>query len=222
MSKSKNIFKDKKVQIIIIIAVALIVIVLAWGISKTLETDTVSSEKVEIKKEITDNDIIEFAKNEIKKKLRHPETARFQKEEILGKEDNKIVVSIYSVSDDKNNEEGRLHFVLGIKNNKNILEMFNIATNEDTCNADVAEEFERLMKINDYEQIYNQLFTTNLKKQITLEEFKGYKINMYAAENVTANLLADNSILTSFYDSINKKSYIITIKNGMIIKIQQV
>lgn len=51
MGKPKSIFKDKRVQIIIIIAIALIAIILAWGISKTLETDTVSSE-IEEKKEI--------------------------------------------------------------------------------------------------------------------------------------------------------------------------
>lgn len=186
------------------------------------ETKEVSSQiKNENNKDIADKDVIKFAEEEIKKKLRYPDTARFKLKE-LRREQKQCLVDIYSISEDAEGNEGRLEFAVRIEETKNGLKYIDMGSNNDTCNIELAEEFERLMKNCDYEQVYNELFTTNLKQQIELEKFKGYKINMYAAEYATANVLADNSILTSFYDSVNKKSYLVTIKNGMITKFQQV
>lgn len=218
---SKSVWKNWKLWI----GVTTILIVIAimgtfYDLNK--ETSSNSIQKVENKtKKITDEEIIEFAKEEIKKKLRYPETARFKLKK-LDREQWKSLVDIYSISKDTEGDEGRLEFVVRIEETNNGLKYVEMGSNNDTCNVDVAKEFEQLMKNCDHEQVYNELFTSNLKKKIKLEEFKSYGINMYATEHVTADRLADNSILTSFYDSINRKSYLVTIKNGMITKFQQV
>ena len=220
--KNKNMLMDWKLWIIIA-TIFIIVLVIALIINDSYKKVSLSSiAKIEnTKNEITNEEIIEFAKDEIKKKLIDPETAIFKLKE-LQRNKGQCLVDIYSISKDKEGNEGRLEFAVRIEENNNELRYIDMGSNKDTCDVDMAEEFEKLMKNCNYEQVYNELFTTNLKEQINLETFKNYKINMYAAERANAIQLADNSILVSFYDSVNRKSYLITIKNGMITKFQQV
>lgn len=110
MSKSKSIFKDKKVQIIIIIVIALIAIILAWGISKTLETDTVSSEIGQydmIGKEIKltnkiKKDMYEKVKKDILEDLKTPSTAVFPKMKDWKIEVNHNIIEVKSHVDSQN------------------------------------------------------------------------------------------------------------------------
>lgn len=171
-------------------------------------------------KKVTDEEIISFAEEEVKQRLRYPSTAKFQNEEIIGNEDNKYVVSMYSVSEDKNHEEGRVKFIVGIENSNGILSMFNIATNEDTCHIDVAEEFEKLANEKKYDEIYDNLFCSKLKETLSREKFKNYNLNLtYCTVDAKANANTDNYlqyVTVTIKNKITDKQWILTIKNGMI------
>lgn len=202
-----------------IIAFVVIFAIIALIFCIQMIKDSYFSKSVNTGKTIDDKEIIRFAEKEVKQKLRYPETAKFQKEEIIGKKGNVSVVRLYSVSDDKNHEEGRVKFVIGIENNNGELKMVNIATNEDTCHIDVAEEFEKLIEEKKYEEIYDNLFSTTLKNKLLKSDFISYDLDL-AESNTVANPSVDNnnyleSVTTVTRDK-NGQLWLMKIKNGMI------
>lgn len=202
-----------------IIAFVVIFAIIALIFCISMIKDSYFSKSVNTGKTIDDKEIIRFAEKEVKQKLRYPETAKFQKEEIIGKKGNVSVVRLYSVSDDKNHEEGRVKFVIGIENNNGELNMVNIATNEDTCHIDVAEEFEKLIEEKKYEEIYDNLFSTTLKNKLLKSDFISYDLDL-AESNTVANPSVDNnnyleSVTTVTRDK-NGQLWLMKIKNGMI------
>lgn len=210
----------------IIWAIVVVVIILVGGIIVLCTRNgenTIATSKQEYNtnniKEISDNDIIDFAKEEAKKKLRYPETVKFQKEEIIGREKDIYVVSLFSVSDDLNKEEGRLKFVVGMKKNKKQLELVNIATNNDTCNTDVAKEFEELVSQKKYTEIYDNLFATTLKKRLPKSEFANYNLDLSGSKTDAEPTVDSNNYLKYVTASIIDKKgqhWVMIIKNGMI------
>ncbi len=176
-------------------------------------------------KKVSNEEVINFAKEQVKQKLRYPSTAKFQKEEIIGNEDNKYVVSMYSVSEDKNHEEGRVRFIVGIKNNNGILNMFNIATNEDTCHIDVVEEFEDLVAQKKYSEIYDNLFSSTLKNKLSKSDFISYDLNL-AESNTVATPTVDNNNYLKYVTTVtrdkNGQLWLMRIKNGMIYEFDKV
>lgn len=227
MKKSgKKIEKNWELWIGVIIGIIIILgIMIGIGnYSKEISSNEIEKTGYE-NKEFTNEEIIEFAKSEIKKKLRYPDTVIFQKNEILGKEDNKFVVSIYSISQDKNYEEGRMKFVLGIKNNKGILETYQIATNEQTCNNDVAEEFEMLVKEKKYDEIYENLFANVLKNKLSKTDFINYNLDLTDSKVTAEPNVDSNNYLKYITTTIKDKDgqyWIIIIKNGMIYSFSKV
>lgn len=176
-------------------------------------------------RKVTDEEVISFAKEEVKQKLRYPSTAKFQNAEIIGNEDDKYVVSMYSVSKDKNYEEGRLRFIVGVENNKGILNMFNIATNEDTCNVDVAEEFEDLVAQRKYSEIYDNLFSSTLKSKLSKSDFISYNLD-FMDSNTEATPTTDSDNYLKYVTTItidkNGQSWLMKIKNGMIYEFDKI
>lgn len=226
MSKhSKNILNNWKLWVAVLAIVGLIFIAIIAVCENQTENASNMGKIEENKKQFTDQEIIEFAKSEIKKKLRYPETVIFQNEQILETENNKTVVSIYSVSDDKNHEEGRMKFVLGIEDNKGKLQMFNIATNEDTSTTDVCKEFEELVNKGKYEEVYNNLFSSTLKKRLTVEEFGNYNLNLEGHIATATPKVNSNGYLEYVTTTIKDKNgqyWIIIFKNGMIYSFSKV
>lgn len=194
-------------------------------VSKNVAETINSNDNSNQNKEITDAEILAFAESEVKKKLRHPEDVIFQNEEIIGRQDNQFVVSVYSISKDKNNEEGRLHFVMGIQNDKGNLKTFNIATNQDSCNVDVAEEFENLVSEKKYDLIYENLFASLLKEKLSKQEFVNYNLDLTNSKVEAKPEVDSNNYLKYITTTIKDKNgqyWIMIIKNGMIYSFSKV
>lgn len=194
-------------------------------VSKNVDEAISSNDNLTQNKKINDTEILTFAESEVKKKLRHSEDVVFQDEEIIGRQDNQFVVSIYSISKDKNNEEGRLHFVIGIQNDKGNLKTFNIATNQDSCNIDVAEEFENLVSEKKYDLIYDNLFASLLKERLSKQEFINYNLDLTNSKVDAKPEVDSNNYLKYITTTIKDKNgqyWIMIIKNGMIYSFSKV
>ena len=208
-----------------IIAFVVIFAILALIFCIIMLKDSLVSKSIDTGKVIDNKQIIKFAEKEVKQKLRYPETAKFQKEEIIGKKGNVSVVSLYSVSDDKNHEEGRMKFVIGVENDNGQLKMVNIATNEGTCNTDVAEEFEKLTKEKKYDEIYDNLFSTTLKNKVLKNDFISYDLNLDESNTVATPTVDNNNYLkyiTTVTRDKNGQMWLMRIKNGMIYEFDKI
>lgn len=218
--EEKDISKDWRLWLGVI-ATAIIISIGVIYLNRNIPKQVASTST----EQISDEDIIEFAKEEIKKKLRYPDTAKFQKEEIIGKEGNKSVVNMYCISDDRNHEEGRMQFVLGIKNNNGRLETLNIGTNEQTCNTDVAKEFEDLVNEKKYSEIYDNLFSNTLKNKLSKSDFINYNLDLSGSKTEAKPNVDSNNYLkyvTTVTIDKDGQYWTMMIKNGMIYNFSKV
>ena len=71
-------------------------------------------------------------------------------------------------------------------------------------------------------EIYDLLFSEELKEQISYEQFLSYDINSFAIETVKSNSIIENNVGLSFYDWYNKKGYVLNIEDKKITTFEEV
>lgn len=82
---------------------------------------------------------------------------------------------------------------------------------------ETTKKFAEMMMWCSDEDIYNNLFSSELKKEITLEQFKEYNAGAII-EHASAIVLADNSVLIVYTIYNDSKIYSLKVKNDLIVE----
>lgn len=123
-----------------------------------------------------------------------------KKEESLKKSINEIVEK------EKKEKEDYIEQFLDYTNEKHFVEY------------ETVKRFEIMMQKSSNKEIYDRLFSEELKNEISYEQFLSYGINSFALIGTSAMVLADDSIYIGFADNLNHKAYGLKVKEKLIIE----